>query len=209
MCPAGDGVSRERIVSAARAIVEAGGLDALSMRKVAADVGVAPTAIYWHVGSREDLLNAVLDRMIAELPPVVAKGRTPLTRLSSVARSIRDQVRATTLTQQLAAAVGRGAELSFPGQVVLARELHAAGITGDDAALAARALLFVVGGFILLEDNFASRQPGSRTTQELWKGVEDPDIDARLRAAMSKPADTDALFDYAVNRLLASVLTSM
>jgi AcrR family transcriptional regulator len=201
-------VSRDRIVAAARAIVEAGGLDALSMRKVAADVGVAPTAIYWHVGSRDDLLSAVLDEMIAELPPIAVRGRTPHARLASVARSIRDQVRATTLTQALAAEVGRTAELSFPGQVVLARELHAAGVTGDAAAQAARALLFVVGGFILLEDNFATRQPGSRTTQELWQGVDDPDIDDVLRAAMSKPADTDKLFDYAVDRLLSAIVRS-
>jgi AcrR family transcriptional regulator len=200
-------VSRDRIVAAARALVESGGLEALSMRKVAADVGVAPTAIYWHVGSRDDLLGAVLDEMIAELPAIVARGRAPHTRLASVARSIRDQVRATTLAQQLAAALGRTAELSFPGQVVLARELHAAGVTGDQAAQAARALLFVVGGFILLEDNFASRQPGSRSTQELWQGVDDPDNDDALRAAMSRPADTDKLFDYAVDRLLASILT--
>lgn len=201
--------SRDRIVAAARSIVESDGLDGLSMRKVAAEVGVAPTAIYWHVGSRDDLLNAVLDEMIAELPIVAVRGRTPHARLASVARSIRDQVRATTLTQAIAAEVGRTAELSFPGQVVLARELHAAGVTGDDAAQAARALLFVVGGFILLEDNFASRQPGSRTTQELWRGVEDPDIDDALRRAMSKPADTEKLFDYAVDRLLSSILTAV
>ena len=200
-------VSRERIIESARSIIDAGGLDGLSMRKVAADVGVAPTAIYWHVGSREDLLNAVLDEMIAELPPITARGRSPQTRLASVARSIRDQVRATTITQQLAAEVGRTAELSFPGQVVLARELQAAGLTGDSAALAARAVLFVVGGFILLEDNFAHREPGARTTQELWAGVADDGIDPAIHAAMSRPADTDALFDYAVERLLSSILT--
>jgi AcrR family transcriptional regulator len=199
-------VSRDRIVGAARHIIESDGIEALSMRKVAADVGVAPTAIYWHVGGREQLLNAVLDEMIAELPAIVAKGRTPKARLGSVARSIRDQVQATTTAQQLAAALGRGAELSFPGQVALARELQAAGLTGAGAAQAARALLFVVGGFILLEDNFASRRPGSRTTQELWRGVDDEGIDASLRAAMSRPADTDDLFDYAVDRLLASIL---
>ena len=202
-------MSRDRIVAAARNVVEADGLDGLSMRKVAAEVGVAPTAIYWHVGSREDLLSAVLDEMISELPPIAARGRTAQARLASVARSIRDQVRATNLAQAIAADIGRTAELSFPGQVVLARELHAAGVTGDDAAQAARALLFVVGGFILLEDNFASRQPGSRTTQELWEAVDDPDIDDELRAAMSKPADTDKLFDYAVDRLLTSILTSV
>ena len=179
------------------------------MRKVAAEVGLAPTAIYWHLGSREDLLNAVLDEMMADLPPIAARGRTPQTRLASVARSLRDQVRATTLTQQLAAEMGRAAELSFPAQVVLARELQAAGLEGEDAAMAARAVLFVVGGFILLEDNFAHREPGAKTTQELWAGVTDDGIDPAIHDAMSRPADTDALFDYAVNQLLSSILTNV
>jgi AcrR family transcriptional regulator len=200
---------QERIVAAARALIEADGVDGLSMRKLAAEVGVAPTAIYWHIGSREDLLNAVLDAMIADLPKIAARGSTARARLASVARSIRDQVRATTATQQLAAELGRTAELSFPGQVALAREMQAAGVTGSDAAQAVRAALFLVGGFILLEDNFAHRQPGSRTTQELWEGLEDVEIDPALRRAMARPVNTDVLFDYAVDRLLASVLGSM
>ena len=197
---------QERIVATARTLIEAGGVEALSMRKLAAEVGVAPTAIYWHIGSREDLLNAVLDSMIADLPPIAARGSSPRARLASVARSIRDQVRSTTATQGLASELGRTAELSFPGQVALTREMQAAGVTGSDAAQAVRAVLFLVGGFILLEDNFAHRQPGSRTTQELWQGLEDTDIDPSLRKAMAKPANTDSLFDYAVDRLLASVL---
>jgi TetR/AcrR family transcriptional regulator, tetracycline repressor protein len=200
---------QERIVGAARALIEAGGVEALSMRKLAAEVGVAPTAIYWHVGSREDLLNAVLDSMIADLPAIAARGSLPQARLTSVARSIRDQVRATTPTQQLAAELGRTAELSFPGQVALTREMQAAGVNGSDAAQAVRAVLFLVGGFILLEDNFAHRQPGSRTTQDLWRGLDADDIDPALRKAMARPANTDALFDYAVDRLLASILEPM
>jgi len=198
--------TRDRIVAAARELVETGGVEALSMRKVAAEVGVAPTAIYWHIGSRRDLLNAVLDSMIADLPPILARGSTPRGRLASVARSLRDQVRATTATQQVAQALGRGAELSFPAQVVLAREMAAAGLRGEEAARAVRAVLFVVGGFILLEANFKSRQEGAETTQELWRSVEDPRIDAALRTAMTRSPNTDALFDYAVDRLLEAVL---
>jgi AcrR family transcriptional regulator len=202
-------VDHGRIVGAARALIESGGVDAVSMRKLAAEVGVAPTAIYWHVGSREDLLSAVLDAMIEDLPPIKARGSTPHARLASVARSIRDQVRATTPAQGVAAVVGRTAELSFPGQVALAKEMQAAGLGGAEAAQAVRAVLFLVGGFILLEDNFAHREPGSRTTQELWRGLVDTngDIDADLRKAMSKPTNTDTLFDYAVDRLLASILS--
>ncbi|MBV8979757.1 MAG: TetR family transcriptional regulator [Acidimicrobiia bacterium] len=200
---------QQRIVAAARELIAAGGVDGLSMRKLAAEVGVAPTAIYWHIGSREDLLNAVLDAMIADFAAIVARGSSPRARLVSVARSIRDQVRATTDAQQLAAELGRTAELSFPGQVALTREMQAAGITGSDAAQAVRAVLFLVGGFILLEDNFAHRQPGGRTTQELWQALDDDAIDPSLRKAMAKPANTDTLFDYAVERLLASILGSM
>ena len=198
----------DEIVAAARGLVEVGGVDALSMRKLAAEVGVAPTAIYWHVGSRDDLLNAVLDAMTAVLPPIAARGSGPHKRLASVARSIRDQVRATTPAQAVAAAVGRTAELSFPGQVALTREMQAAGVGGAEAAQAVRAVLFLVGGFILLEDNFAHRAPGSRTTQELWQALDatGSGIDPSLVKAMGKPANTDALFDYAVDRLLASIL---
>lgn len=199
---------RNGIVAAARALIEGGGIEALSMRKLAADLGVAPTAIYWHVGSRDDLLNAVLDAMIIDLPPIIARGSTPKARLGSVARSFRDQVRATTLTQQLANELGRTAELSFPGQVALAREMEAAGLHGGQAAQAVRSVLFLVGGFILLEDNFSHRRPGGRTTQELWRRVDDPAIDAGLRRAMTRPVNTDSLFDYAVDRLLDSILRS-
>ena len=196
----------DQIIDAARSIIEAGGLEALSMRKLAADVGAAPTTIYWHVGSRRDLLDAVLDRMIAELPPIAVRGTVPRTRLASAARSFRDQVRSTTATQQLAGAIGRSAELSFPAQVILAREVQAAGLSGAGAAQAVRALLFLIGGFILLEDNFAHREAGARTTQELWEAVDDDGLDPGLRRARSRGVDTDDLFDYAVDRLLASVL---
>src|SRR5437588_4207925 len=139
---------QERIVASARTLIEAGGVDALSMRKLAAEVGVAPTAIYWHIGSREDLLNAVLDAMIADLPPIAVRGSAPRARLASVTRSIRDQVRATTAAQQLAAELGRTAELSFPGQVALTREMQAAGVTGSDAAQAVRGGALPGGGLL-------------------------------------------------------------
>ncbi|HEX4776687.1 MAG TPA: TetR family transcriptional regulator, partial [Acidimicrobiia bacterium] len=47
------GVTKERIVDEALGIVERDGVDQLSMRKLAAQLGVQPTSIYWHVGGRE------------------------------------------------------------------------------------------------------------------------------------------------------------
>jgi AcrR family transcriptional regulator len=56
-------VTRERVVSAAAAIVDAEGVDALSMRGLASELGVTAMALYRHVDSRDALLVAVLDRI--------------------------------------------------------------------------------------------------------------------------------------------------
>jgi len=195
---------RRRLVDAARALVEAGGPDALSMRKVAAEVGVAPTAIYWHVGGRDALLGAVLDAMVADLPSPNAEGSTPAERIASLAREMRAGALATGNTQLLARELGRTAELFLPAQVALARELSAAGLHGAAAADATRALLFVVGGFVLLEDSY--RSAGEARTPDLWRRVDDPLIDPELKGAMSRPTTPDALFEYTIEHLLAAIL---
>lgn len=175
------------------------------MRKLAADLGVAPTAIYWHVGSRQDLLNAVLDAMIADLPPVAARGRSPRQRVASVARGLLEQVRSTAVAHRLARDLDRSAELALPGQVALAREMGATGLRGAEAANAVRAVLYVVGGFVLLEDVY-THQGGRTAASDLWSGADVPGVEPRLRRAMGRPVDPDALFDYSVDRLLAGIL---
>jgi TetR/AcrR family transcriptional regulator, tetracycline repressor protein len=203
---ADQGASRPRIVAAARRVVEADGVDAVSMRKVAAEVGLAPTAIYWHLGSRDDLLNAVLDDMVADLPPIRARGTGARDRIASVARSARQEFHDQVRMLQLATALGRGNELSFRAQVALAREMTAAGLDGDDAVAALRSILFLVGGFVMIEEEYRQREPAQVGTQGLWADVEDVDIDPAIRDAMTRSTDTDALFTYTLDRLLDAVL---
>jgi AcrR family transcriptional regulator len=195
---------RRRLVDAARALVETGGPDALSMRKVAAEVGVAPTAIYWHVGGREALMGAVFDALVADVPSPVAEGVAPAERITSLALGMRAAALATTNTQLLARELGRTAELFLPAQVALARELSAAGLHGAAAADATRAVLFVVGGFVLLEDNY--RSAGVARTPDLWGDVDEPLIDPELKEAMTRPTTPDALFEYTIEHLLAAIL---
>jgi AcrR family transcriptional regulator len=56
-------VSRERVVEAALELLRAGGLDALSMRKVAAELGVSVSTVYWWAGNKEQLLALVVDEI--------------------------------------------------------------------------------------------------------------------------------------------------
>src|ERR1700754_619368 len=61
------GTTADRIVSATREIVVEQGSATVSMRRVAAAVGVTPMAIYRHFANREALLDVVAERLFAEL----------------------------------------------------------------------------------------------------------------------------------------------
>jgi AcrR family transcriptional regulator len=55
------GHSREEITAAAVAIADRDGLDAVSMRRVAADLGTGAASLYRYIGSRDDLLDLMID----------------------------------------------------------------------------------------------------------------------------------------------------
>jgi AcrR family transcriptional regulator len=62
-----DPLTRDAIVDAALRIVDREGLDATSMRRVAEELGVAPSALYWHVRNKDELLQFVFDRVMGEI----------------------------------------------------------------------------------------------------------------------------------------------
>lgn len=58
-------LSRDRIVSAALALVDSEGLEAVSTRRLAAELGVKGPSLYNHVGTKEELLDEVVDAVLA------------------------------------------------------------------------------------------------------------------------------------------------
>ena len=67
--PAGrsEPLSREEIVDAALAIVDAEGLEALTMRRLGAALGVEAMTLYYHVPNKEALLDLTVERMRSEM----------------------------------------------------------------------------------------------------------------------------------------------
>jgi TetR/AcrR family tetracycline transcriptional repressor len=62
-----DELSRDAIVDRAVAIADAEGLDAVSIRRLGQEFGVTPMALYWHVQNKDELLEAMGDRIFAGL----------------------------------------------------------------------------------------------------------------------------------------------
>jgi AcrR family transcriptional regulator len=59
-------ISRDAIVAAAVQLLDREGLAALSMRRLAEELGTGAASLYWHVGSKDGLLDLVLDQVIGE-----------------------------------------------------------------------------------------------------------------------------------------------
>ena len=63
-------LSTEKVLAAAVARADAGGVDALSMRQLAQELDVVPMALYKHVANKDELLDAMIDVVVAEIEPV-------------------------------------------------------------------------------------------------------------------------------------------
>ncbi|MCP2342696.1 TetR/AcrR family transcriptional regulator [Actinomadura rupiterrae] len=62
-------LDRDRIVAAAIALADEGGLDEVSLRKVAARLDVGPMRLYGYISTKQELFDLMLDEVYAEILP--------------------------------------------------------------------------------------------------------------------------------------------
>ncbi len=81
-------ISRDAILGATLTLADERGLDAVSMRAVAARLGVTPMALYHHVRDKDDLLDGLVERLVTELELPDAS-LAPEERLRELANGMR------------------------------------------------------------------------------------------------------------------------
>lgn len=101
-------LSRDRIVGAALALVDAEGLEALSTRRLATELGVSGPSLYNHVATKDELIDAVVDTVLAEVDTGMFGRVEWRTALREWARSYRAALAAhPKVVPALARSVGR------------------------------------------------------------------------------------------------------
>ncbi len=198
-------VTADEVLRAAGRIVERHGVDALTMRRLSEDLGVAVTSIYWHVGNRDAVLDGLVDRLLARMETLVAEGTTPTQRIASLAR----QLRVTLLERQhlvgLAHERDRTPAMFLPVQLAMATELASAGLTGSTAALALRSLQVHVISSVLMERAGARSASHGTLDADLWPTAHP---DRELIASLAEPAEYATVFEFGLDALLAHILSS-
>lgn len=145
-------LTRERVVAAAMALADEGGLAAVSMRKVAARLGVEAMSLYHHVANKEELLRDMGDVVMGEveLPRPGGDWRLEMTRR---ARSTRLALgRHPWVLALIDAWESPGPRTLQHHEAVLAC-LRASGFTIRDASHAFSLLDSYIHGFALQEQN--------------------------------------------------------
>ena len=64
-------LSRDRVLRAAVRVADEGGLESLTMRRVAEELGAEAMSLYYHVAKKEDILDGLVDVIAAEINDVV------------------------------------------------------------------------------------------------------------------------------------------
>ncbi|WP_330303609.1 MULTISPECIES: helix-turn-helix domain-containing protein [unclassified Streptomyces] len=198
-------LTRDAILDSAAHLVKQHGPDALTMRKLAAELGTAVTSIYWHVGNRESLLDALVERTVADLGVIRPTGRTPAQRITSVARALRRQLREHPHLVAMVHERGLTERMFLPAQQALVHEVHAAGLRGTHAAEVVRAVQFQVVGFVLVERNRERAPVQQPAEEELWD-TQTAEDDPGLARALAGPVDQEKLFALSVRALVEALL---
>ena len=149
--PAVEPLTLERILDAAGRIADTEGLEALSMRRLGAELGAGATSIYWHVRNKDELLDLLVDRVIGEVVAEIVPADGWRQQMTEIARSAR---RVLVRHRHLAPVLGSRPTLGPNALAALELTiggLRGAGFSDLSAALGANAIVNWASGFAVFE----------------------------------------------------------
>jgi AcrR family transcriptional regulator len=138
----------DAIVTAAVDIFRESGLDAVSMRSVATRLGVSPVPLYSRIGNKDALLDALAERLFADVAPSRAGDETWAEYATRWAGELRSEL-VSARESRLVLSLGRDSfvEVSRP----LVEAMRQDGFRADAAVQACRLLMWATVGFVAVE----------------------------------------------------------
>jgi TetR/AcrR family tetracycline transcriptional repressor len=157
-------LTRERVVAAALTVISTDGAQALSMRALAARLGVVPGALYRHVRNKEQLYDLILDAVLAEIDCQADPAQPWTEQIAALAHRLRSVLE----DHPGVAALLKTRDPLSPASLALAEAflapLLAAGLPGREAAQAFRIIYDYTLGFAVADPTSPAEQRLRDTT---------------------------------------------
>ena len=173
-------LSKQAVVDRGLALADAGGLDKLTIRRLAQDLGVTPMALYWHFRSKEDLLTGLADQLWGEIDVNVDPSKSWSRQLRGLMESLIAVLRAHPSASQLLLETEKQSESALRATEVTLGVLRGAGFDPRHASSIARSTLWTG---LMLKMSEPGSKPGMTGTE-----LEEHLRQSQVRMAML-PAD--------------------
>lgn len=180
----------DEIVTAAVEIFQESGLDAVSMRSVSSRLGVSPVPLYSRVGNKDALLDAIADRLLADLAPPSVDDESWDEYAVRWARELRSRLRRARDSRLI---LWPGREAYVEASRPLVEAMRRDGFAVDAAVQACRLLTWATVGFGAVEGGV---EPPGRRRRRTRPGSDPGGADAE---------DVDALFDLQIRYVIDGI----
>jgi len=207
-------LSKAAVVDRALALSDAEGLDALTIRRLATELGVTPMALYWHFRSKEELLAGLAERVWAEIDTDVDEAADWPQQLrgllESLLRVLRKHPSAPTL---LLSGEKLNSEAALVATETTLRVLRRAGFDPRRAAEIARSGLWTALMLVMSEPGFgpglteadrAELQRRNRVRLALLPPDRYPHV-VEAAVPLTECADPDLHYQFGVDLFIAGV----
>ncbi|MFI6786992.1 TetR/AcrR family transcriptional regulator C-terminal domain-containing protein [Nonomuraea sp. NPDC050383] len=197
-------LEKNTIVATALRLLDEGGLDKLTLRRLAGELGVQAPALYWHFRNKQELLDAMAAQMVSEQParPVFTDPARWREWVADRARGDRAMLNSRRDGARLAAGTRPSSELFALVERAVAA-LESAGFTAEDAMLGLSSVSGYVAGFVLEEQADRARDDSEGPPDEEEFARTYP----RLMAALERIGDPQG--DRAFEGGLALILDGL
>ncbi|GAB5906066.1 TetR family transcriptional regulator [Mycobacteroides chelonae] len=148
-------LNRSDLVRRATAILDDYGIADLTMRRLARELDIAPSALYWHFANKQQLLGAVADHVLAPLAETDCRDVPWQQRIEFLCAALRDALLSHKDGAELVSASFASGQTSHMITVVnrLAEAAVTSGLSAVPAALAARSIVYYVLGYVADEQS--------------------------------------------------------
>jgi len=145
------GLTREVLIQTALRLLDEGGLEGLTVRKLAAELGVKSPALYWHIRTKQELLDGMANEIILRAGMGPPRDREPWQEwLRRRARAYRKSLLATRDGARVVSAAVRGSEAVRHFETELAA-MVTLGFTPAQALRTITTLSHYINGHVLQE----------------------------------------------------------
>ena len=165
-------LTRAAVVDQALALADKSGLDALTIRKLATELGVTPMALYWHFRGKDELLGGLAERVWSEIDLTVDRAATWTEQIRGLFESLLTVLRAHPAAPELLLHSEKmNSEPARAATELTLDILRTAGFSPEDASFAARSVLWTGITLVMSEPGIESLDDVERTELQRKKQV--------------------------------------